>query len=227
MEMIVGEAGWKNEAFGDGTQGKSLILFYTRQIKHNFESARQKRPIFIDKVFIKKLIPGDNRLVIDRPMRESDMEEFPIEWARYEQKKANVVHGTPLEAWNIITDIQKAEFKALNIFTIDQFAKLPDSAGSNIMGFHDLREKAKAFLSASNDSALMDKLRAEADEKIAAQAKIIEQMQAQMATLMAGGSKPRKKHAMSAEQKQAAAERMRKYHAERAAAKAATEPVAA
>lgn len=183
--ISVGEAGWRNEAFGEGQAGKMLVFFHTVQVKHNFRSLQEKRPIFIEKVFIKKLVPGDSRLVIDRPMRDLDMEEFPVEWARYEQKKANLIVGTPIEAWSILSDTQKAEFKALHIFTIDQFANLPDSAGDRIMGFNDLRLKARGFINAAKDSELLDKVRAETDAKLAAQDKEMAELRAQLAALVA------------------------------------------
>jgi hypothetical protein len=160
-----------------------LVFFHAVQVKQNFKSAQEKRPIFAEKIFIKKLVPGDNRLVIDRPMRDLDMEEFPVEWARWEQKKSNLVVGTPIEAWNILSDTQKAEFKALNIFTIDQFANLPDSTGDRIMGFNDLRAKARSFLNAGNDSKL--------EEKLAAQDREMAELRAQIAAL--SGGKPAKK----------------------------------
>jgi hypothetical protein len=65
-----------------------------------------------------------------------------------------------------ISDTQKAEFKALHIFTIDQFAQLPDSVGNKIMGFNDLRDKARTFILAAKDSKLMDNVRAETDAKV-------------------------------------------------------------
>ena len=68
-----------------------------------------------------------------------------------------------------VSDTQKAEFKSLNIFTIDQFANLPDVAGDKIMGFNDLRSKARAFIMAAQDSQMMDKIRAEMDKKLEAQ----------------------------------------------------------
>ena len=102
-------------------------------------------------------------------MRQQDMEDHPIEWARYEQKKEQKVAGTPIDAWMAVSDTQKAEFKSLNIFTIDQFANLPDVAGDKIMGFNDLRSKARAFIMAAQDSQMMDKIRAEMDKKMEAQ----------------------------------------------------------
>jgi hypothetical protein len=162
-------AGWTNESFMEDNRGKMAVFFHAVQIKNNYKSDLEKRPIFEERIYLKKLVPGDSTLVVDRPMRETDMEEYPIEWARFEQKKEQKSDGTPIEAWAAISDTQKAEFRALNIFTIDQFAKLPDSAGNKIMGFNELRGKAQAFIGAAQDSHLMDKIRAETDEKLKAQ----------------------------------------------------------
>ena len=162
-------AGWTNESFMEDNRGKMAVFFHAVQVRNNFKSDAEKRPIFEERIFIKKLVPGDSTLVVDRPMREQDMEDYPIEWARYEQKKEQKVAGTPIDAWMAISETQKAEFKALNIFTIDQFANLPDVAGDKIMGFNDLRSKARAFIMVAQDSQMMDKIRAEMDKKLEAQ----------------------------------------------------------
>ena len=162
-------AGWTNESCMEDNRGKMAVFFHAVQVRNNFKSDAEKRPIFEERIFIKKLVPGDSTLVVDRPMREQDMEDYPIEWARYEQKKEQKVAGTPIDAWMAISETQKAEFKALNIFTIDQFANLPDVAGDKIMGFNDLRSKARAFIMVAQDSQMMDKIRAEMDKKMEAQ----------------------------------------------------------
>lgn len=185
MDIEVGEAGWRNEAFAEDNKGKMLVFFHTVQKKNNFETAKQKRPVFVEKIHIKKLIPGDSKLIIDRPMRESDMEEFPVEWARFEQKKSAVATGTPIAAWGILSETQQAEFRALNIFTVDQFANLPDSSGHQIMGFNDLRAKARAFLMASKDSEMMDRVRLEMEQKLTERDKEMEALRAQIAALSA------------------------------------------
>ena len=162
-------AGWTNDNFMEDNRGKMAVFFHAVQVRNNFKSDAEKRPIFEERIFIKKLVPGDSTLIVDRPMREQDMEDFPIEWARFEQKKEQKVAGTPIDAWSAVSDTQKAEFKALNIFTIDQFANLPDVAGDKIMGFNDLRSKARTFIMAAQDSQMMDKIRAEMDKKLEAQ----------------------------------------------------------
>lgn len=163
------DANWTNDSFMEDNRGKMAVFFHTVQVQNNFKTMTEKRPIFEEKIFLKKLVPGDSTLVVDRPMREQDIDEFPIEWARFEQKKEQKVSGTPIDVWSAISETQKAEFKALHIFTIDQFAQLADSVGNKIMGFNDLRDKARAFIAAAKDSAIFDKIRAETDAKLAQQ----------------------------------------------------------
>jgi hypothetical protein len=81
------------------------------------------------------------------------------------RRKNNRVSGTPIEAVvSNLSDTQKAEFNALHIFTIDQFAQLADSVGNKIMGFNDLRDKARTFILAAKDSQI-DGKRAETMKK--------------------------------------------------------------
>ncbi len=186
-------AGWTDESFMESNRGKMAVFFHAVQVQNNFLTAQEKRPIFQERIFLKKLVPGDNTLTIDRPMREQDIEDYPVEWARFEQKKEATVAGTPIEVWNAISETQKAEFKALNIFTIDQFAQLADIAGNKIMGFNDLREKARTFIAASQDSEIFDKIRAETDKKLQAQDVEMAELRAMIAELTAKKSgRPKK-----------------------------------
>jgi hypothetical protein len=178
-------AGWTNDSFMEDNRGKMAVFFHAVQVKNNFKSDVEKRPIFEEKIFIKKLVPGDSTLVIDRPVRDTDIEDFPVEWARFEQKNEQKVAGTPIEAWTIVSETQKAEFKAMHIYTIDQFANLPDNAGDKIMGFNDLRTKARAFIAAAQDAAMFDKIRAETDAKLAQQEEEMAQLRALVTELSA------------------------------------------
>jgi hypothetical protein len=186
-------AGWTDESFMESNRGKMAVFFHAVQVQNNFLTAQEKRPIFQERIFLKKLVPGDNTLTIDRPMREQDIEDYPVEWARFEQKKEAKVAGTPIDVWSAISETQKAEFKALNIFTIDQFAQLADIVGNKIMGFNDLREKARAFIAASQDSQMFDKIRAETDKKLQAQDVEMAELRAMIAELTAKKSgRPKK-----------------------------------
>ena len=69
-------AGWTDESFMESNRGKMAVFFHAVQVQNNFKTALEKRPIFEEKIFLKKLVPGDNTLTIDRPMREQDMEDL-------------------------------------------------------------------------------------------------------------------------------------------------------
>lgn len=184
----VGEAGWRNEAFQEDAKGKNFVFFYEKQVQNQAKTLAAGRPIFDTRVMIKKLVPGDPRLVIDTFARPKDYDEFPQEYARFQNKRENRPTGTPIEAWPILSDTQKAEFRALNIFTVEQFANLPDSAGERIMGLIDLRKKARAFIlaqEAGDKLVKMEEEAAKAKAKDEAQEREIAMLKAQMAELMA------------------------------------------
>lgn len=200
MDIEVGEAGWRNGAWQEDKKGHLFVYFFSKPVKHNFKSQQEKRPVFESRTFIHKEVPGDARLVIERPVRDTDAEEFPVEWARYEQKKEAVMTGTLLEAWSGATDTQVAEFKALKIYTVEQLANLPDSNAQQIMGFHDMRTKARNFVMANKGNEVLEGVKeqlAKRDEEIAELRQMIE-AQGQ-ATPKRRGRKPK------AEQEQVAA----------------------
>jgi hypothetical protein len=158
------------------TQGKNAVFFHPVQVQNDFKTAEAGRPIFQEQIFIKKLISGDNTLIIDRKMRATDEDEHPKEWEMFKNKRLNIVPGTPIDAWHILSETQKAEFKALNIFTIDQFAQLPDIAGLKIMGFNELRTKARTFISASKDSEVFAAMKTDMDAKLETKSKEIDEL---------------------------------------------------
>jgi hypothetical protein len=133
--------------------------------------------VFREVIHIVK-IPADQMLRIDRPVSEADMEEYPAEWARYQATKETRVLGTPIENWHSITETQKAEFKAMGVHTIEQFASLPDSWGVKMMGFDRWRTMARTFVESGKDAELVSRIRKESDDKAA-------EMQAQIDELKA------------------------------------------
>lgn len=177
------------EAASEGSSrgaGKMHVFFYEAQVKNAFKSTQAQRPIFDPRVKIKKLVPGDSRLVIDTFATQEHFEQFPVEYARFLQKKSNTPVGTPIEAWGILSDSQKAEFRALNILTVEQFANLSDEAGNRIMGLQDLRKKARAFVLAQEAG---DKL-IEAQER---EAKLLERIAA-LEAAQQGAPMPKRKY---------------------------------
>lgn len=188
------DAHWADDSFNATDKGKLAVFFHAEQVQNNFRTKNEQRPVFEEQVFITKLVPGDNHLKIDRKMRDEDKDEFPEAWARWINKSSTRVPGTPIEVWHALTDTQKAEFKFMNIFTVEQFANLPFGSGQKIMGFNELQAKARVFIDAGKDAELIGKIRAEADAKTAA----LEAKLAELTAMVESLTKPDGKELVSA-----------------------------
>ena len=147
-----------------------MVSFYDREVQNQFKSEQEGRPIFEMKCYIRKVPPGDKLVEIDRKATKQDFLRYPQEYEMYMKRQTTPVNGTPLEAWAQITRAQVAEYKALNIFTVEQLAELPDGYGHKIMGFQGWKQKAQSFLMAAKGQGEFDKLQTELrkrDEEIA------------------------------------------------------------
>ena len=171
MDVQVSQAGWTQMA-NPGQPGvrQTMISFYDREVQNQFKSEQEGRPIFEMKCYIRKVPPGDKLVEIDRKASKQDFLRYPQEYEMYMKRQTTPVNGTPLEAWAQITRAQVAEYKALNIFTVEQLAELPDGYGHKIMGFQGWKQKAQSFLMAAKGQGEFDKLQTELrkrDEEIA------------------------------------------------------------
>ena len=164
---IVGEPYWANEAFQKEDSKNLVIHFHVVQKKMAQASLDAGMPVFKEVTHVRIIVPGDQKLVIDRPISEAEAaERYPIEWARWKVTKENKVLGFPIENWPAITENQKAVFKAMNIHTVEQFASLPDSVGEKIMGFYDLRKRANVFVESGKDAELIANIKAESRKEV-------------------------------------------------------------
>lgn len=188
------KAYWADETFSDKERGKPAVFFRAVQKLDQFQSERQDRPVYREIIHTVIRIPGDSTLVHDQPTTAADKKKYATEWAHWQQTRESRVLGTPIEMWHAISDTMKAEFKALHIQTVEQFANLPDSMGTKIMGFQDLRNKARAFVESGKDAELVAKLKAEAE----AETSKLKSELAELRALIEGMAKPAKQQKVTA-----------------------------
>lgn len=181
-----------------GADSRLAVQFYNRAVKNEPKSLEAGRPIFEDKIYIKIVVPGDNLSEIDRPMYNEDKQRFPKHWYDFQNRHGNdeVVTGTPLEEWALLTKGQAEELKGLKFRTVEAIANCSDSQLQRVgmiagMSPHSFREKAKAFLNIAQTSADSEKREAElqalreANEQVKAEADAkLAKMQEQLETLM-------------------------------------------
>jgi hypothetical protein len=166
-----------------------LVRFYQREVKHEFNSEKEGRPIYYMADFVEIKIPGNAHTIIDTFVNESHKRLYPQQWAYYQNQKRDMneadIQGTLLRDWPILTAAQAKELNHYHFYTVEQVAAASDeqlSKTTMIVGMSGLsfRDRAKQFLSRSKDSAVAE---AQAEELRKRDAEI-EQLKAQMAALM-------------------------------------------
>lgn len=143
-----------------GSDENLYVEFENEAVKQNFESEKEGRPIFKDKVFINITFPGDKTKKVRRPITDQDKMRFARQWEMFQRTGHVETVGMPVEQWAPLTKSEAAEFKAMNIHTVEALAGLPDTA-LTWLGARNWRDKAKVWLDNANGGASVSKLHAE------------------------------------------------------------------
>lgn len=134
------------------------VTFYQEARPNNFRAQQTGKPEFDTVDFIRKVAGGNPNNVIERPASEQDKREFPRHWAAYQNQTMRMANGTPVEEWSRIDRGTVARLKALEFHTVDQLAEASDTQIATIgLGCNELRTKARAFIAAAKDTALVQK----------------------------------------------------------------------
>lgn len=131
-------------------------------------------PPYKGQTFIRKMAPGDQLNIVERPMREHDKVDFPQQWLGFLAKTSeDEVPGTPLKQWNLdrpteITHAQMDELRMIRFVTVEQIRDASDLQLQKIgMGGQGLRERARLYLNGKtqdSETAEMSQVKAELAE---------------------------------------------------------------
>lgn len=169
------------------------VRFYQREVKDNFKSAQEGRPIYYMADFVRIEIAGNQYSIIDTFANEGHKKAYPMQWARYENEKKELgdddISGTLLSDWPILSSAQVRELKHYHFYTVEQVANASDAAVEKItmvvgMSGFSFREKAQNYLKRAKDSSVLDAQNEELRKRDAE----IEALKAQMSELVAAQS---------------------------------------
>lgn len=157
------------------------VRFFSKEVPNAFESEKEGRPISFMADFVRIEVPGDRNTIIETFVNESHKQRFPFQWAQYMNEKADGkinddVQGTLLRDWPILTPAKANDLKHFKFYTVEQIAGASDEQISSLgmaagMSPFALRDKAKAYLMQSKDTAFAQSQAEELrkrDEEIAA-----------------------------------------------------------
>jgi hypothetical protein len=121
--------------------------------------------------------------------KDDEVKEGYRKWKEREQR--NVIEGTPLKELPFLGRSEVADFNALNIFSAEQLANLPDSAKHRFHNINHIIEKVRAFLDFAKDTQLATKQAAvinDQNERIALLERTIKEMGTRLDGLKAKAS---------------------------------------
>ena len=178
MAMSASEAEMQAlEAQNGGRQKRLLVQFFMDAVQNETKTIEEGRPIFEDREFIKKMIPGDATCNVIREVTKRDTLEFADEYKAFKAGLDAPLEGTPLTTIPFITKGQCLEMAAVGVKTAEQLRDLSDANGQKFMGFFGLRRKVVAYLESAEKAAPAQKMQAELgkrDEEIATLKKALE-----------------------------------------------------
>lgn len=152
-----------NQGIGDETL---LVRFFYHPRKDKTKSREAGRDIFVDAEYIEIMQPGNKDSVVRRPVSDIERQRFPQHYAKFKARAADrdQIVGTRLSEWPGVSASQVRELEYINVHTVEQLAAMADSNAQGIMGVNLLKEKAKAYLDASETQKSAEELRTLRDE---------------------------------------------------------------
>lgn len=136
--------------YGPGDAGM-VVMFYNHPVHNPVESAKEGRPIYQDKIYVKIHPPGERLNIIERPATGEDRQRFPRQWHQFSQQKSQVPSGTPVDLLYPEQPSIPAMLRAGAIHTVEQLAVLSANAIDNLgMGAQRYVNDAKKFLDSSS-----------------------------------------------------------------------------
>lgn len=143
--------------------GTTIPRFFVDTVPDELATAAAGRPIGKEVERVQILLPANRYLAPVHNVTDEHRQRWPREYEAFKKGIEIAADGTPLEQWNILTKSQVYELKGIHLRTVEDVARMPDSAMQQLPFGQRLREAAAAYLDDAASSALSTRLNAEND----------------------------------------------------------------
>lgn len=106
---------------------------------------------------VKILTPGDTKAVPELKVTDAIRRKYAYEYGMWKNGLQVSQRGTPLEMFPMLTPAVIMELKALNIFTVEDLAALPDSSLHRVHMGQTLKVNAKAWMENKKGSDVIER----------------------------------------------------------------------
>ncbi len=185
---LIQQNAWDQSWKQDGEGSRVSATFHVFPELDEAESARQGRPWYVDKEYVRILCSGEPTSIVDRCASELDKERFAKAYQQFKAGDQQIGQGTPLAMWPPLGPAECETLKARQVFTVEQLAALPDVSAAGLGMLRRRVQEARDWLAAAAKAAPITEMRAELegrDQKIAAMGEEMAALKAQLAELSA------------------------------------------
>ena len=167
MTTSVTDFDFEAERLADLSRGQAHSLdnqLYVQFYKHaeldSFQSKQAGRKIFVEKVYIRILIPANRLNIVEREATDEHKQRFSRQWQAFLKGAEQLISGTPLSEIPGLTKSQELELRALKVETAEQLASIADSTAQLLgTGGPELKRRAQVYLATrSGNEKLVEEL---------------------------------------------------------------------
>ena len=120
--------------------------------KFYVEAVRKADGTYENVEMVEIITPGDPKATPIRKVTDGIRAKYPHYYEHWKRTQTMAPRGTPLEVWPEMTTAMVHQFKASNIYTVEQLASIADSNLGNIPFGKTIRNKAQAWLAVKEKS---------------------------------------------------------------------------
>lgn len=149
-------------SFGEASQKSAFVSFFLDKAHNGAKSEELGRAVYDEVEKIRIIIPGDKNSEVICQVMDKHRFEYPQQYAAFKAGQEVAQEGAPLETWPPMTPAMVANFKALNIHTVEQLASVNDGLLQNLgLGARKFRDMALNWTEQAAGAEPMARLTAE------------------------------------------------------------------
>lgn len=168
------------DALEAGRNAKKLLaVFFMNTCEAPEESIEAGHKVFREEEWIKIQVPGNTLDVVTRPVRPSDIENYPEQYRAFKARVEQPVNGIPLEKIPFLTASRVMEFKSIGVNTAEQLRDMSDALAQKFMDGHAIRKRVGQFIEAVQHEAPFEKFKADLSERDAKIEQLMQALEAQ------------------------------------------------
>lgn len=151
--------------YGNGDKGM-VVLFYTHALLNPAKSREKGSPQFDNKHFVRIHQPGERWNIIDREVKQSDVDRWPQHWQNYISQRQQQPEGCPIEILYPDNPAKCQLLRSHGVSTVELLSELSGNAIENIgMGAQAMVNEAIKYLDRANKGVKTAQFRHEIEQK--------------------------------------------------------------